>query len=398
MCRYGRHGWVRVGPGAFGVTVIHDNLQLFAQLGLALVAAGVYWLLGAPARLKPVLTAVVAVATYGIAFPLVAGLAAVVYVVASTIRSADTPQAKARRWRLSQVSVVGLIAAFVALRLSSVGSLSHGLGMTWAVSVLDMWLTLRLAMFLHDVGSGRVGTLRAADFFMWTFLPFQIFGPLLRYPAYLSQMTGAPAPVAPAAATPRLSRTAAFGLAQLLAAVVLGSVQARLDASAPYVVAQGVALGFSAPWSFYLMTAGYFKMMELAAAGWGLTLPPSFNNPFAKRNLSTFWASWNMTVTGALRDAVFYRRWTKPSIDLYINTCLVFVLVGAWHGTNAYWLLWGALHAIGFCVYLAVSRAKPAPATAGSTATLMSWATTYVFVVSCWAAPPQIIKFGGRLF
>lgn len=379
------------------MTVVQDNLQLFAQLGLALVAAGVYWLLGAPARLKPALTAVVAVATYGVALPLVVALAAVVYAVASTIRAAETPQAKARRWRLSQVAVVGLIAAFVALRLSPVGSLPHGGGMSWAVSVLDMWLTLRLAMFLHDVGSGRVGTLGAADFFMWAFLPFQIFGPLLRYPAYLSQLAGTPATAAPAAA-PSLARTGALGLAQIVAAIVVGSAQARLDASAPHVVAQGVALGFSAPWSFYLMTAGYFKVMEVAATGWGLSLPPSFNNPFAKRNLSAFWASWNMTVTGALRDALFYRRWTRPSIDLYINTCLVFVLVGAWHGTNAYWLLWGALHAVGFCVYLAVSRAKPGQAPAGSTASLLSWAATYVFVVSCWAAPPQIIKFGGRLF
>lgn len=379
--------------------VIHDNAQLFLQIVLALACGGVLALVPAPARWLPLATAIVAVATYGAALPAVCAVTALAFGAARLVRSTLAGEARPapRRWRLSVLAIALLCVAFVALRMLPAGSLPHGPLFSWQVSIIDMWLALRLATFLYDTGSGRVREMNAAAFFQWVFLPFQAFGPLMRYPAYLTQRLadGTPAVAAPPTAP---FRNALLGLVQIAAAVVIGGGQAMLGRTAPHVVAQGVALAFSAPWSFYLLMAGYFKLMELAARGAGLTLPPSFNNPFAKRNLSAFWASWNMSATAAFRDTLFYQRWAKPSVDLYINTFIIFVLVGAWHGANAYWLIWGTLHAIGFCVYLAVSRRWPAGATSGPAGALVSWAATYVFVVSCWAAPPQIIKLGARLF
>ena len=49
-------------------------------------------------------------------------------------------------------------AAFVGLRLSIIGSVTHRFPFTWQVSFLDMWLALRLATFLYDAGSGRLKT------------------------------------------------------------------------------------------------------------------------------------------------------------------------------------------------------------------------------------------------
>jgi len=379
--------------------VVQENQQLFLQMALALMCGGVLALVPRPARWLPFATVIVSVATYGVALPAVAAVTALVFGAARLVRATATGEARPapRRWRLAVLAIALLGAAFVVLRMSSSGSLRHGLLFPWEVSVIDMWLALRLATFLYDTGSGRVRNLSAGAFFQWAFLPFQAFGPLMRFPAYMAQQPGGGKPVTTVPLETSF-RTALLGVAQIAAAIAIGGGQAFLSRSAPHVVAQGAALAFSAPWSFYLLTAGYFKMMELAARSCGLTLPPSFNNPFAKRNLSAFWASWNMSATAAFRDTLFYQRWTKPSVDLYINTCIIFVLVGAWHGANAYWLIWGTLHAIGFCTYLAVSRRWPAGATTGRAGALAAWAATYLFVVSCWAAPPQIMKLGARLF
>ncbi len=379
--------------------VVHENQQLFLQLALALLCGGVLALVPRPTQWLPLATAILSVATYGAALPAVVAVSALVFGSARMVRTTLAGEARpaARRWRLSVFAIVFLAVAFVALRMSPSGSLTHGLPFSWQVSVIDMWLALRLATFLYDTGSGRIREMNAAEFFLWAFLPFQAFGPLLRYPAFLAQRAaeGKPAVTLPPTAS---VRRGLLGVTQIAAAITIGSSQALLGRSAPHVVSQGIALAFSAPWTFYLLMAGYFKLMELAARSCGLTLPPSFNNPFAKGNLSAFWASWNMSATAAFRDTLFYQRWTKSTADLYINTFIIFVLVGAWHGANAYWLIWGTLHAVGFCAYLTVSRRWPAGAAAGRAGALAGWASTYFFVVSCWAAPPQIIKLWARLF
>ena len=109
------------------MTVVQDNLQLLAQVLLALMACGAFWLLGAPLRVRPAIAGLGAVATYGVALPAVVTVVALVYGAAWLVRRAGTghPRGAARRWRLSQVAVVGLMVAFVALRVSAVGTMSR---------------------------------------------------------------------------------------------------------------------------------------------------------------------------------------------------------------------------------------------------------------------------------
>jgi D-alanyl-lipoteichoic acid acyltransferase DltB (MBOAT superfamily) len=159
-----------------------------------------------------------------------------------------------------------------------------------------------------------------------------------------------------------------------------------------------VVIAFSlAPWSFYLLWAGYFNFMERLAPFWGLNLPPSFNRPFGRRNLSEFWANWNMSATSVFRDYFFYNRWGLAKANLYINTLIVFLMVGVWHGLNGYWILWGLLHGIGFCGYLWYSANKSRFAiwrhqVLDSPFRFAGPVVTYMYVCSCWFLPPTILK------
>ena len=75
------------------------------------------------------------------------------------------------------------------------------------------------------------------------------------------------------------------------------------------------------------------------------------------------------------------------------NAFVVFVVVGAWHGPNGYWLLWGALHGLGFAAFL-IYRAQAARWKWLTTLTAspeVDAIATYVFVCVCWYLPSKIL-------
>lgn len=308
-----------------------------------------------------------------------------------------------RRWQLACVAMVVLLVAFLAGRhyqLETRTITIYGIQPGWFN--LNMWSFLRLLTLLWESGSGRVRQLNWQSYLVWCCLPFTLNGPLLRYSQFEQQL-------AAQSTLPRqtsgLNLPAAWwrdlflAAGQLLFGILLSGLQAYLGT----VRAGGSWWGklslwfFIAPWGFYLVTSGYFRLMECLANCWGFNLPVSFNWPFGRRNISDFWANWNLTATNVFRDYFFYNRWGMKKINIYLNTMILFVLVGLWHGSNGYWITWGTMHGAGFCVFLwhKQHRRKFDTSTDSQLATArkcLAAAATYVFVCSCWVLPPQILK------
>lgn len=194
-------------------------------------------------------------------------------------------------------------------------------------------------------------------------------------------------------------RTLALGSAQLAAGYALAfALSVLLPAAAlPRVADRLVSAFLLAPWSIYLVIAGYLKLMEAFARPWGLVLGPSFDRAFVQRNVADFWTRWNMTATAVFRDYAFYARWGLARPNMYVNTVIVFLLVGLWHGPNEYWLVWGMLHGLGFCVFLLYRRhgaglRRACAWVPEGCRSAIARTATYVFVCSCWFAPPWIIR------
>jgi D-alanyl-lipoteichoic acid acyltransferase DltB (MBOAT superfamily) len=264
---------------------------------------------------------------------------------------------------------------------------------------MNMWLFLRLTTLLWEFGSGRIDPPGIFAYATWVALPFTLIGPVLRYsqfsaPAVTDRATADRAPGAPASPMwPRL----VIATLQFLLGIFLTSVLSLANSNVGLPRWERIAISFSvAPWSFYLLWAGYFKYMEVLARAWGIELPPSFNLPFGRRNLSEFWANWNMTATSVIRDYFFYNRWGLAKVNLYLNALIVFLMVGVWHGLNGYWVLWGLLHGVGFCAFLWYKANKtrftlwqPHPSWPRAVAGRVA---TYLYVCSCWFLPPTILK------
>jgi D-alanyl-lipoteichoic acid acyltransferase DltB (MBOAT superfamily) len=186
-----------------------------------------------------------------------------------------------------------------------------------------------------------------------------------------------------------------MGLGMIATGVLFEQLSQRLLASqgAPWTakMAQVLLLG---PWGFYMSFAGNCCLMEVFSRFWGIDLPRSFDRPFGRRNLSEFWNSWNTTATRVFREYVFMARWGLKRPIVGLNILIVFLICGAWHGLNAYWLLWGALHGIAFWGFLTFRRKTSTwevriPARLGRA---LSQALTYLFVCSCWYLPSKLLS------
>lgn len=101
----------------------------------------------------------------------------------------------------------------------------------------------------------------------------------------------------------------------------------------------------------YFDFSGYCDMASGIARMFNFTLPENFNSPYKALSINDFWRRWHMTLTGFLRDYIYYPLGgsRKGKVRTYWNVMVVFLVSGIWHGANWTFILWGLLHGI-FCV------------------------------------------------
>lgn len=355
----------------------------------------------APRRLSvlPFLGLLASIAVYGRAFVAILMVVAAVWVVAKLLLALER-RGEDAKWNAAVLLIIALALIFLIGRGRAweSGTMSVGpLGFAWFA--MDMWLTLRLVTFLWEVGSGAIRP-SLITYLSWCFLPFWLFGPVLRYSDFSSQLTRIEVPGQVTDPVPDWRRLSALSVAQFVLAFMLAKAQLYTwtwHAAYPRTVT--LISGFTfLPLGFYLGQAGYFHAMEVLGGIGGFKLPPSFRNPLMKRNISEFWASWNMSATSVFRDYIYYNRWGLQKHHQYLNIAILFLAVGVWHGANSYWVTWGAMHAVGFCAFTWFSR-HPSPVSRwfaesrfGRPASML---ITYVFVCSCWILPPTLVRLAG---
>lgn len=108
----------------------------------------------------------------------------------------------------------------------------------------------------------------------------------------------------------------------------------------------GTAICYS--FQIYADFAGYTAIAIGCALLFGIELVQNFKCPYLSKNITEFWRRWHISLSSWLRDYIYIplggnRKGTARKL---INTMVVFVLCGIWHGNGLSFLVWGVLHGL----------------------------------------------------
>jgi len=102
----------------------------------------------------------------------------------------------------------------------------------------------------------------------------------------------------------------------------------------------------------YCDFAGYSLIVIGLAALLGFELSQNFNYPLFAKNISEFWRSWHMTLTGWFIQYLFRPlmfKFASISSNLtrdFISIFITFFVIGLWHGASYNFIIWGILNGV----------------------------------------------------
>lgn len=96
----------------------------------------------------------------------------------------------------------------------------------------------------------------------------------------------------------------------------------------------------------YFDFSGYSDMAVGLGKCMGFDFPENFDYPYSAAGIRSFWRRWHMSLTGWFREYLYIplggnRKGRGRQI---LNTMIVFVCTGIWHGANLTFILWGFGH------------------------------------------------------
>lgn len=221
------------------------------------------------------------------------------------------------------------------------------------------YMSFRAVQVLLDIYDGRLQKLRpvALGYFL-LFFPAVSSGPIDRYRRFLSDLDRPPD-------RERYRTLLAQGIWKLAggcvsAVVISGFIQQYWLAALP-ASGFGATLSYMYGYTFYLFFnfAGYSSMAIGTGYLLGIQMPENFNQPFLSVDMKDFWSRWHISLSTWLRDYLYSRfvmkslkqkRFSNPRTASYLGYVLNMMAMGAWHGLQPQYLLYGVYHSALMCL------------------------------------------------
>lgn len=104
----------------------------------------------------------------------------------------------------------------------------------------------------------------------------------------------------------------------------------------------------------YFDFAGYSLIAIGGAKMMGIELMTNFDSPYSSLSIREFWRRWHISLSSWFRDYLYIPLGGSRGSEwrIVLNTLLVFLASGIWHGTTLGFALWGLIHG----VYLVMGR------------------------------------------
>ena len=221
------------------------------------------------------------------------------------------------------------------------------------------YMSFRAVQVLLDIYDERLQKLRlvALGYFL-LFFPAVSSGPIDRYRRFLSDLDRPPD-------REHYRTLLAQGIWKLAggcvsAVVISGFIQQYWLAALP-ASGFGATLSYMYGYTFYLFFnfAGYSSMAIGTGYLLGIQMPENFNQPFLSVDMKDFWSRWHISLSTWLRDYLYSRfvmkslkqkRFSNPRTASYLGYVLNMMAMGAWHGLQPQYLLYGVYHSALMCL------------------------------------------------
>ena len=297
---------------------------------------------------------------------------------AAALRLGEDAPHRRRTLTLACVWHVGVLLVFKYTGFFTGGALEIG----WAPLGLSFF-TFQQLWLLKELYTGQTRLPADAPLALFAFFfPTVTSGPILRPGDFFPQLEGE------AFLRPDWSDAAAgvyaiccgtikkVLLADGFGAVVNNGWSRLEDLSAP--AAWLVILGYTL--QLYFDFSGYCDIAAGVARLLGLRLPLNFNSPYRSLSVGEFWKRWHMTLTGFLRECVYFPLGgsRKGAARTYGNILAVYLISGFWHGAGWTFLVWGGLHGLAQVLERAWGPSRERLPRA------LRWAATFLFVNVAW--------------
>ena len=310
-------------------------------LALPLVAA-LHWALPPRARWVLLLAASLGFYTLGSpqALPLLAGITLGTYLAAIMIQKCSRPAAR-RFWLWCAVALcLGCLGVFKYAGL-------FGAGTSLLLPAGISFYTFQTLGYVIDVYRGRLQPEQHLGYYALfvSFFPQLVAGPIERSTDLLPQLRDP-------ARRPDLG-----GLLYILrgfvkkllladtAAVFVDAVYANpAQATGPAALLATVLFAWQIYWDF----SGYSDIAVGAAALLGVRLTTNFDHPYRAASLRDFWHRWHVSLTRWFTDYVYIPLGGSRcgAVRCAVNTMVVFLLSGLWHGAAWHYVVWGGVHGV----------------------------------------------------
>ncbi len=132
----------------------------------------------------------------------------------------------------------------------------------------------------------------------------------------------------------------------------------------------------------YCDFAGYTNTMIGITYLFGLELTQNFRIPYLAENVVDFWRRWHISLSSFLKDYIYIPLGgnRKGNARKALNTLVVFIVCGAWHGAGLSFLFWGLMHGIFNVVSGKLKRTKASALVTGNLGRLVN----FILVTFAW--------------
>lgn len=210
--------------------------------------------------------------------------------------------------------------------------------------------TFQTLSYVIDVRRGRFRAERHFGYYALyvSFFPQLVAGPIERPENLLPQLRAAQLPTADRMHDAFRLMLRGFAKKVIIADTLASAVDAVYASPAGVDGMAAVLATVFFALQIYCDFSGYSEIAMGAAGMLGIRLMRNFDRPYAAVTVRDFWRRWHISLTGWFTDYVYIplggsRRGLARTC---LNTLIVFLLSGLWHGANLTFVVWGGLHGL----------------------------------------------------